>query len=145
VSLQVLESAGSANLKGKLLIDLANPLDFSKGMPPTLSVCNDTSLGEQIQANFPDARVVKSLNTVNCDVMVDASLVPGEHIMFLCGNDADAKAQVEGILKDCFGWKSVMDLGDISAARGMEMYLPLWLRLWGAVGSAKFNIQITRG
>jgi predicted dinucleotide-binding enzyme len=141
-SLEALRQAGEANLAGKLLIDLANPLDFSRGMPPTLSVCNTESLGEQIQAAFPKTRVVKSLNTINCQVMVNPSLVPGEHDVFVSGNDAGAKAQVTTILRDWFGWRNVVDLGDIVSSRGVEMYLPLWLRLMGAFKTPHFNVHV---
>ena len=142
-SLEALGAAGTENLAGKVLIDVANPLDFSRGMPPTLTVCNTDSLAEQIQRSFPDARVVKALNTVNADVMVKPSIVPGSHTTFLCGNDPTAKGQVADLLHD-FGWpaEEVMDLGDISAARGMEMYLPLWLRLWGATGTGHLNVKV---
>jgi hypothetical protein len=142
-SLDALSAAGADNLAGKLLIDVANPLDFSQGMPPTLSVCNDTSLAEQIQEAFPEAKVVKSLNTVNADVMVDPGLVPGSHTIFVAGNDDGAKAQVAELLQS-FGWpaENVMDLGDIGAARGLEMYLPLWLRLMGATGTPHLNVKV---
>jgi predicted dinucleotide-binding enzyme len=143
VSVQALEQAGAEHLSGKVLLDVSNPLDFSKGMPPTLTVCNDDSVGEQIQAAFPDARVVKTLNTVTTSVMVEPSLVPGTHTMFVCGNDDDAKAQAREIL-EAFGWPSasILDLGDITSSRGLEMYLPLWLRLWGATGSGVLNIEV---
>jgi predicted dinucleotide-binding enzyme len=144
-SLEALRLAGAGNLGGKVLLDVANPLDFSRGMPPTLSICNTESLAERIQAEFPDVRVVKSLNTVNCQVMVNPSLVPGEHDMFVCGNDGAAKTQTATILRDWFGWRTVVDLGDITAARGMEMYLPLWLRLWGAFKTPSFNIHVAHG
>ena len=145
VSLQALEAAGAENLAGKVLIDVANTLDFSKGRPPTLSVCNDDSLGEQIQRAHPDARVVKTLNTMNCEVMVQPSLVPGRHNVFVCGEDADAKHQVTELLRS-FGWPSeaVIDLGGIGAARGTEMYLPLWLALMGATGTPRLNILVER-
>lgn len=142
-SLAAITAAGAKNLKGKVLIDVANPLDFSKGMPPTLSVCNTDSLGEQIQRTFPNVKVVKALNTMNCVLMVDPSLAPGEHDVFVCGNDAQAKDRVKEILKS-FGWKSIIDLGDITAARGTEMVLPLWLRLMGLFQSPKFNFKIAR-
>ena len=144
-SLEALRQAGAKNLDGKVLVDVANPLDFSKGMPPTLTVCNTDSLGEQIQREFPKARVVKSLNTVTCTVMVEPSKVPGDHAIFVCGNDAAAKAQVSDILKKWFGWKSIIDLGDISSARGAEMVLPLWVRLMGTFHSPNFNFVISRG
>jgi predicted dinucleotide-binding enzyme len=143
VSLEALRSAGSANLAGKVLVDVANPLDFSHGMPPTLSVCNSDSLGEQIQRAFPDAKVVKALNTMNAGVMVNPSSVPGDHDVFICGNDAGAKSQTSDLLRS-FGWRTIVDLGDISGARGVEMLLPLWLRLMGTFKTATFNFHIAR-
>jgi predicted dinucleotide-binding enzyme len=143
-SLEALRAAGERTLDGKVLIDVANPLDFSKGVPPTLAVCNSDSLGEQIQRTFPHLKVVKALNTMNCNVMVNPDLVPGEHDVFMSGNDADAKARVRDILTNGFGWRNVVDLGDISTARGTEMLLPIWLRLWGALGTANFNFHVAR-
>ena len=145
-SLDALAAAGVENLAGKVLIDISNPLDFSRGMPPSLVVCNTDSLGEQIQRAFPETSVVKALNTVNADIMVDPSIVPGSHTIFLCGDDAGAKAMVAGLLQS-FGWPAddVMDLGELAAARGMEMYLPLWLRLYGAVGTARLNVKVVVG
>lgn len=143
-SLEALNAAGGQNLGGKTLVDVANPLDFSKGMPPTLSVCNTDSLGEQLQRAFPTANVVKTLNTVSANVMVDPSIIPGVHTMFVSGNDVKAKAEVTTILKAGFGWKEVMDLGDISCARGQEMYLALWLRLYGKVQTTNLNIYVAR-
>jgi len=142
-SLEALKQAGAQNLKGKVLIDIANPLDMSKGMPPTLSVCNNDSLGEQIQRQFPEAKVVKTLNTLTCSLMVNPSLLKGEHDVFMSGNDPGAKAQVSDILKG-FGWKNVIDLGDITTARGTEMFLPLWIRLYGALQTPNFNVHIAR-
>jgi predicted dinucleotide-binding enzyme len=144
-SLDALKAAGDTNLAGKLLIDVANPLDFSHGMPPSLSVCNTDSLGERIQRAFPATRVVKALNTVNCDVMVEPARVPGEHIVFVCGNDAEAKEKAVRLLSE-FGWRveRVLDLGDITAARSTEMYLPLWLNLMGQLGTLHFNIELAR-
>jgi 8-hydroxy-5-deazaflavin:NADPH oxidoreductase len=143
-SLEVLKLAGANNLSGKALIDISNPLDFSKGMPPTLSVCNADSLGEQIQRAFPAVKVVKTLNTVNCNVMVNPSLVPGSHDIFVCGNDSGAKSKVTEILKNWFGWKSVIDLGDITSARGVEMMMPIWIRLMGTLQTPNFNFKIVR-
>jgi predicted dinucleotide-binding enzyme len=143
-SLDALKMAGANNLKGKVLIDIANPLDFSKGMPPTLWVCNTDSLGEQIQHAFPEVKVVKTLNTMNCQVMVNPSLVPGDHDVFVSGNDAGAKATVTRVLKDGFGWKSVIDLGDITTARGVEMLLPIWITLRGQLQTGTFNFKIAR-
>jgi predicted dinucleotide-binding enzyme len=144
-SLDALKLAGESNLNGKVLIDIANPLDFTKGIPATLSVVNTDSLGEQIQRTYPKAKVVKTLNTVTAFLMVNPSLVANaDHTMFVCGNDADAKAQVTGWLTSWFGWKDVIDLGDITNARAAEMYLPIWLRLWGALGTGMFNIKVMR-
>ena len=142
-SLDALASAGTERLAGKVLVDVANPLDFSAGMPPTLTVCNTDSLAERIQRAFPEARVVKALNTVNADVMVDPGVVPGSHTVFVCGNDPEAKRQVEDLLRS-FGWpaEEIMDLGDLAGARGTEMYLPLWLRLWRATGTGHLNVRV---
>jgi 8-hydroxy-5-deazaflavin:NADPH oxidoreductase len=144
-SLAALGEAGVGNLAGKVLIDIANPLDFSGGFPPTLAVCNTDSLGEQIQSTFPDTKVVKALNTMNCEVMVDPGRLPGEHVVFVCGEDAGAKRQVCDLLES-FGWTPdrIVDLGGIRAARGVEMYLPLWLSLMGAVGGPNFNVALLR-
>ena len=142
-SLEALKLAGAKNLAGKVLVDVANPLDFSKGMPPTLTVCNTDSLGEQIQRAFPEAKVVKALNTIGNEVMVNPGLVPGEHDTFVCGNDPQAKAKVVEILR-AFGWKSPIDLGDITAARGLEMVLPIWVRLMVTLKTRNFNFKIAR-
>lgn len=142
-SIDALETAGERNLAGKVLIDIANPLDFSRGMPPSLLVSNTDSLGEQIQRRFPDTKVVKALNTVNAYLMVDPKqLAGGDHTMVVSGNDADAKTQVVALLES-FGWSDVIDLGDISTARGTEMYVPLWVRIY-ALGSPMFNLKIVR-
>jgi len=145
-SIAALHAAGTANLRGKILIHVGNPLDTSKGMPPTLTVCNTDSLGEQVQREFPDVRVVKALNTVNCDIMIAPSRVPGDHELFICGNDAATKREVTNRLSEWFGWKpgNIIDLGDITNARGTEMFLALWVRLWGTLGTSHFNIRLLR-
>jgi predicted dinucleotide-binding enzyme len=144
-SVAALRQAGEANLRGKILIDVSNPLDTLQ-KPPTLTFCNTDSLGERIQREFPEAIVVKALNTVNCDVMVNPAVVPGDHNLFICGNNVAAKAKVLQFLTDNFGWKrdNIVDLGDISNSRGTEMYLALWIRLWGKLGTPLFNIHIVR-
>ncbi len=144
-SLEALGLAGAENLAGKTLIDLSNPLDFSQGMPPSLLVSSRDSLGEQIQRDFPGTRVAKTLNMVNHEVMVEPTKVPGEHDLFVCGNDDDAKVEVADLLGS-FGWPAerIHDLGDISAARGMEAYLLLWLRFAGAFGTGHLNIRVVR-
>lgn len=144
-ALRALQDAGADSLAGKILLDISNPLDFSQGMPPTLSVVNTDSLGEQIQRAFPTANVVKTLNTVTAGLMVDPRRVgDGNHALFVSGNDAAAKAQVTQWLAEWFGWQHVIDLGDITTARGTEMYLPLWLQLMGALGTPMFNIQVVK-
>lgn len=142
-SLAALKAAGERNLHGKVLIDVANPLDFSHGMPPTLVVANTDSLGEQIQRALPGARVVKTLNTVTAEVMVHPRELPEETTMFVAGDDAEAKATAADLLRS-FGWASILDLGGIESARGMEMYLPLWISLMSAQGTAGFNIRLVR-
>ena len=144
VSVAVLESAGKDNLRGKVLIDVSNPLDFSKGMPPSLFVSNTDSLAERIQRAFPDVRVVKSLNTVSAPIMVNPGKLHGEPMVFVCGNDAAAKAEVTTLLQRDLGWKRVLDLGDITAARGTEAYLLLWLRLWGALKTTDFDVALAQ-
>jgi 8-hydroxy-5-deazaflavin:NADPH oxidoreductase len=143
-SIDALTLAGEANLINKVIVDIANPLDFSKGQPATLSISNTTSLGEEIQNKFPTAKVVKALNTMWCGLMVNPAMIGNaDHTTFISGNDADAKTIVKDILKS-FGWfeKNILDLGDITTARGTEMYLPLWLRIWGATQNGAFNIKI---
>ena len=144
-SLDALGAAGAENLAGKVLVDVANVLDFSQGRPPLVGVSTGDSLGEQIQRAFPEARVVKALNTVNANVMVDPGVVPGEHDLFLSGNDEQAKAQVAELLQS-FGWPAecILDLGDITAARAQELYVTLWVRLMGVTEGAAFNIRVVR-
>jgi 8-hydroxy-5-deazaflavin:NADPH oxidoreductase len=142
-SLEALQAAGEENLAGRLLIDVANPLKFGHGPLPALTLPSTDSLGERIQEAFAEARVVKALNTVNCAVMVDPASVPGEHVVFVCGNDESAKAETSRLLGE-LGWPvgRIIDLGPITAARATEMYLPLWVALMGTVGTARFNIEI---
>jgi 8-hydroxy-5-deazaflavin:NADPH oxidoreductase len=140
-SLDALGAAG--DLAGKIVIDVANPLDFSGGGPALFTDTTD-SLGERIQAAFPDARVIKTLNTINCNLMVDAASVPGDHVVFVCGNDDDAKARTRELLGE-FGWPAerLIDLGDITGARATEHYLLLWIRLMGVTGGPNFNISVS--
>jgi len=143
-SIAALEAAGEEHLAGKVLIDIANPLDFSQGMPPSLLVSNTDSLAEQIQHRLPGTRVVKALNTINAYVMVDPKqLAGGDHTVFVSGNDPTAKTQVTELLRS-FGWSDVIDLGDITTARGTEMYVSLWARIWAATQNPTFNIKVVR-
>ena len=138
------DTAARAQLTGKILVDISNPLDFSQGFPPSLSVSNTDSLAEQIQRALPETKVVKTLNTVSAPVMVEPRAVAGgDHTMLVSGNDAGAKAEVTTLLQT-FGWKDVIDLGDLTNARGQEMWLPLWVRLFGAVKTPMFNLKIVR-
>ena len=144
-SIEALTKVGKANLGDKILLDLANPLDFSKGIPPSLTIANTNSLGEEIQKSFPDIKVVKTLNMINAEVMINPGGINGEHDLFICGNDEDAKKRViNEILIIRFHWKNIIDLGDLSAARGMEAYLLLWVRLMNKLGTANFNIHIQK-
>ena len=139
VSLDALGAAGEENLAGKLLIDVSNPLDGSGGVFTSAT----ESVGERIQQAFPAARVVKSLNTVNCKLMVDPASVPGDHVVFVCGDDEKAKEEARALLGE-FGWPAerVIDLGDIAGARAVEHYILLWVRLWRATGGPQFNITV---
>lgn len=142
-TLDALAAAGADRLRGKIVVDISNPLDFSKGMPPRLFTPQDDSLGEQVQRAHPEAKVVKTLNTINANVMVDPARVPGDHDVFVAGNDAGAKAEVTALLKE-LGWRCVLDLGGIESARVAEAHVLLWVKLWAIVGSPDFNIHVVR-
>ena len=145
VSLDALNLAGAENLADKILVDVSNPLDFSRGMPPSLLVGSTESLAERIQAAFPGARVVKTLNTVNAAVMVDpAAVAGGDHNIFLSGDDDSAKQRVQEILQNDFGWRHVIDLGALSTARAAEHWLLMWVSLLSVQGTAMFNIKVMR-
>jgi predicted dinucleotide-binding enzyme len=145
-TLEVLHMAKESNLSGKILVDISNPLDFSKGMPPTLFVSNNDSLGERIQKAFPKTKVVKTLNTMWGGLMVNPRMIPETHVNFVSGNDAAAKSTVKGLLKT-FGWRDeeLVDLGDIAAARGTEGWLLLWLRIYGTKQDGAFNLKLVSG
>ena len=140
-SLEALAQAGAENMKGKILIDMSNPIDYSTD-PVTLTVCNTDSLGEQIQRAFPDTKVIKSLNNMNCNVMIDPAKLMERSDAFVSGNDMEAKVKVITILREWFGWKSVIDLGDIVTSRGVEMIIPFWLSVRRTVPGKRFNIKI---
>lgn len=145
-SVEALKMAGETNIGGKIIVDIANPLDFSKGAPPSLlpTLNNTHSLGEEIQKNFPSANVVKTLNTMWCGLMVNPAMINGgDHTNFICGNNAGAKQKVKEILNE-FGWRNenILDLGDITSARGTEAVLPIWLRIWQATQNGAFNFKV---
>lgn len=142
-ALELLQLAGADNLAGKVLVDIANPLDFSAGFPPTLFVKDTDSLAEQVQRAFPETKVVKTLNTLTASLMVEPKSLGQSSTVFVSGEDAAAKAVVVEILES-FGHEDVIDLGGIETARGTEMLLPIWLRLMGALGTAQFNLKVVR-
>lgn len=143
-SLDALAAAGAADLDGRIVIDTSNPLDFSKDFPPSLFICNTDSLAEQLQGAFPGVRVVKAWNTMTAGLMTNpAAVADGDHTIPICGNDADAKATVAELLR-AFGWRDVLDLGELTNARGMEAYLLLWLSLYNAAGTPMVNTKVVR-
>lgn len=142
-TIEILKMAGVTNFNGKTVIDISNPLDFSNGMPPTLRICNTDSLAEHVQHTLPGAHVVKTLNIVNCEVMVNPKKSGGDPTMFLSGNNAEAKDEVRNILIQ-FGWNDIVDLGDITTARGTEMMLPIWVRTYMATGNAYIGFKIIK-
>ena len=144
VSLEALRLAGADKVGGKILIDIANELDHTRGMPPRALASDERCLAEKIQASFPNLKVVKTLNTISAVVMVNPKgLAGGDHTVFLSGNDAAAKSQVADLLRG-FGWSDILDLGDVASARGPEMYMTLWLRLWGATRTPNMNVKVQR-
>ena len=145
-SISALKAGNPGDLDGKIVIDIANPLDFTKGMPPVLmpDLCNTTSLGEEIQKTFPQSHVVKTLNTMWCGLMVNPAMIGGgDHTNFLCGNNPEAKIEVRKLLNQ-LGWKeeNLIDLGDITSARGTELILPIWLRIMSVKHNGAFNFKI---
>ena len=144
-TLDIVKLGGITNFKGKVVIDISNPLDFSKGMPPTLlpDFNNTTSLAEEVQKLIPDAQVVKTWNTMNASLMVNPAMLPDPGTIFVSGNSAEAKTTVKGIL-EAVGWKHILDLGDITSARGAEQLVILWVRIWGALGTPQFNFKIVQ-
>ncbi len=149
-TLEALELAEEDNLNDKIIVDITNPLDFSKadfsrGIGPTLFISGGSdSLGEQVQRRVPGAHVVKALNTVTANVMVNPAMIPGQHDLLICGNNAEAKSQVSGWLREWFGWESIVDIGDITGARATEGGMLLWLKLWGTLGTPNFNLRVVR-
>jgi predicted dinucleotide-binding enzyme len=144
-ALDVLKSLSTASIENKVLIDISNPLDFSKGMPPSLypSLSNTNSLGEEIQKALPHTKIVKTLNIVSAGTMVNPGNIQGEPSMFICGNDGAAKSETVKLLTQ-FGWKDIIDLGDITAARGIEMLLPVWIRTMQLMGNGNFAFKVLR-
>ncbi|MBR9861163.1 NAD(P)-binding domain-containing protein [bacterium] len=144
-SIAALQIAGKSNLKGQTILDLSNPLEFRPGEPPSLFVSNTDSLGEQIQREFPESHIVKSLNTLTAGLMLNPKKLDGNHVVFVCGDNSRAKQNVVTFLESA-GWtsQSIIDLGDIKGCRGMEQSLPLWLRLWQTLGTLDFNFNVVK-
>ncbi len=148
ITISTLTSVPSTSLDGKVILDISNPLDFSKGFPPSLleGLNNTNSLGEELQKVLPNTKVVKTLNTMYCGLMVNPRALGEDSTVFLSGNDADAKTTIKGVLAS-FGWKEteILDLGDITTARGTESILPIWLRIYGATQNGFFNLKVATG
>ena len=148
ITISTLQAVSASSFDSKIIIDISNPLDFSKGFPPALSegLNNDNSLGEEIQKILPNAKVVKTLNTMYAGLMINPRALGEDSTVFVSGNDADAKTTVKGVLAS-FGWKEseMLDLGDITTARGTEGILPLWLRIFGATQNGFFNLKVATG
>lgn len=143
IELDVVRSVGPGPFGAKIVVDVSNPLDFSRGMPPSLSICNTNSLGEEVQKALPAAKVVKALNIVNCEIMADPGKAGEQPTMLICGNDTTAKSKISDLLKS-MGWKDIIDLGDITKARGTEMLLPAWLALMQTLGHPNFGFKVVR-
>jgi predicted dinucleotide-binding enzyme len=143
VELEVVRSVGAGPFASKIVVDVSNPLDFSRGMPPSLSICNTDSLGEEVQKALPSAKVIKTLNIVNCEVMINPDKAGEQPTMLICGNDADAKGRVTALLKS-LGWTDIIDLGDITKSRATEMLLPVWLSLMQTFGHPYFGFKVVR-
>jgi 8-hydroxy-5-deazaflavin:NADPH oxidoreductase len=143
VTLEVLKQGQADKVGSKILIDVANKLQPVAGGMPMALANDEGSLGEEIQTAFPNLRVVKSLSTMNTHIMGNPALVAGDSSVFIAGNDSDAKAVTRALLVD-FGWTDIIDLGDIKGARGVEMMMAIWLRLWGVIGNTPFNFKIVR-
>jgi predicted dinucleotide-binding enzyme len=143
VQMEVVRSVGTKPFGSKPVVDVSNPLAYTNGIPTSLSFCNTNSLGEEVQKALPDAKVIKTLNTVNCDIMIDPAKAGGQPTMFLCGNDAAAKTNITSLLKS-LGWTDIIDLGDITKSRAAEMLLPIWLTLMRNLGHAHFGFKVVR-
>src|SRR5215469_6994709 len=143
VEMDVVRGVGPGPFGNKIIVDVSNPLDFSRGMPPSLSICNTNSLGEEVQKALPSAKVVKALNIVNCEIMVDPGKAGEQPTMMICGNDAGAKTKIGELLRN-MGWRDIIDIGDITKSRGTEMLLPIWLNLMQTFGHPNFGFKVVR-
>lgn len=148
-ALDVIRSLATDTVEGKIIVDITNPLDFTHGMPPRIieGLGNATSLGEEIQKALPNSFVVKTLNTVNYKLMVNAKVVNGgDHHLFVCGDDTESKNKVKHFLVDHFNWKAdhMVDLGGIQASRAVEAIVPFWVLVYQALGTPLFNFKVVQ-
>jgi predicted dinucleotide-binding enzyme len=141
VAEDVIKASGETNFDDKLLIDVTNPLDFSKGSPPGLLFGMTDSLGERVQKMLPKAKVVKCFNTVPSSQMFNPKFKDAE--ILICGNDAASKEQTTKILKE-FGWKGSIDIGGIENSRWLEAFVPLWVRAGMALNTWDHVFSVLR-
>lgn len=143
-AIEALKMAGEENLREKTLLDISLPIHLTEGRI-TLFTSTGESLGERIQATFPEAKVVKAMNHIAAGVMVDPGIVAnGDHDLFMCGNDAAAKQMVSTLLKGAFGWKRIYDLGDLSAAQATEGLALLASHVAAALGHGMMNFKVAQ-
>ena len=141
---QVIQDAGRESFAGKVVIDAMNPLDFSGGFPPKLSISGEDSLGERVQRALPDASVVKAFNIIGNPYFVDPSFSDGEPTMLIAGNDADAKRRVTDLLAD-FGWSDIVDIGGIDGSRELEAICIAWVKIGGVRGAWDHGFKLLVG
>jgi 8-hydroxy-5-deazaflavin:NADPH oxidoreductase len=141
---EAIADAGPKNFGGKVVIDATNPLDFSGGFPPKLSVTGADSLGERVQRALPDAKVVKAFNTIGNPYFVDPSFSEGQPTMLIAGDDEGAKHTVRDVLAD-FGWSDVVDIGGIEGSRELEAICIVWVKIGGTRGSWDHGFKLLVG
>lgn len=141
---EVIAEAGAQKFTGKVVIDAMNPLDFSGGFPPKLSISGDDSLGERVQRALPDAKVVKAFNTIGNPYFVDPSFSEGKPTMLIAGDDEGAKGTVSDVLKD-FGWSDIIDIGGIEGSRELEAICIVWVKIGGARGAWDHGFKLLVG
>jgi len=141
---QVIADAGRASFAGKVVIDAMNPLDFSGGFPPKLSISGEDSLGERVQRALPDARVVKAFNIIGNPYFVDPLFEEGRPTMLIAGNDDDAKRTVTDLLAD-FGWSDIVDIGGIDGSRELEAMCIAWVKIGGVRGAWDHGFKLLVG
>jgi predicted dinucleotide-binding enzyme len=141
---EAIAAAGPDRFSGKVVIDATNPLDFSRGFPPKLSITGEDSLGERIQRALPNAKVVKAFNTIGNAYFVDPSFSEGQPTMLIAGDDEGAKRTVHDALAD-FGWSDTVDIGGIEGARELEAICIAWVKIGGARGAWDHGFKLLVG